>query len=266
MTSRIHFISGLPRSGSTLLSAVLRQNPRFRASVESPVADLLAQTVKLLSSHEAAFSVTDAQRHRVCLALIESYYALDHPGTIVFDSHRAWCSMLSVIADLFPTAWVLCCVRNPAWIIDSVECLVQKNALWAPKFFGYEPGNVYSRADHLSKTFVGASLRSVKQAWFGEESRRLIIVPYEALVDDPGRVIGSIYERLDEPAFAHDFDHVTFDAPEFDARLAVPGMHRVSGPVRRRVRPSILPTELFRQYDHEFWKDREGNPRNVLVL
>jgi hypothetical protein len=26
---RLHFISGLPRSGSTLLSAILRQNPRF---------------------------------------------------------------------------------------------------------------------------------------------------------------------------------------------------------------------------------------------
>ncbi|MBU0835751.1 MAG: sulfotransferase, partial [Gammaproteobacteria bacterium] len=26
-----HFISGLPRSGSTLLAALLRQNPRFHA-------------------------------------------------------------------------------------------------------------------------------------------------------------------------------------------------------------------------------------------
>jgi len=33
-----HFISGLPRSGSTLLSAILRQNPRFYAGMTSPVA------------------------------------------------------------------------------------------------------------------------------------------------------------------------------------------------------------------------------------
>lgn len=26
---RYHFISGLPRSGSTLLAAILRQNPRY---------------------------------------------------------------------------------------------------------------------------------------------------------------------------------------------------------------------------------------------
>ncbi|MBD9680249.1 sulfotransferase, partial [Pseudomonas sp. PDM18] len=32
-----HFISGLPRSGSTLLSAILLQNPRFHAGMSSPV-------------------------------------------------------------------------------------------------------------------------------------------------------------------------------------------------------------------------------------
>ena len=37
MPSRHHFITGMPRSGSTLLSAILQQNPRFRATVTSPV-------------------------------------------------------------------------------------------------------------------------------------------------------------------------------------------------------------------------------------
>ncbi|MEM5734156.1 sulfotransferase, partial [Shewanella algae] len=40
MARRFHFISGLPRSGSTLLSAILRQNPRFSAGMSSPVAML----------------------------------------------------------------------------------------------------------------------------------------------------------------------------------------------------------------------------------
>jgi hypothetical protein len=36
MTARIHLLSGLPSSGSTLLGALLRQNPRFHASMTSP--------------------------------------------------------------------------------------------------------------------------------------------------------------------------------------------------------------------------------------
>ena len=37
MQHGIHFISGLPRSGSTLLAGILRQNPRFHAGMTSPV-------------------------------------------------------------------------------------------------------------------------------------------------------------------------------------------------------------------------------------
>ncbi|MEG4005469.1 sulfotransferase [Microcoleus sp. Pol11C1] len=34
---KAYFISGLPRSGSTLLAALLRQNPRFYSAMTSPV-------------------------------------------------------------------------------------------------------------------------------------------------------------------------------------------------------------------------------------
>jgi hypothetical protein len=35
-----HFISGLPRAGSTLLSAILLQNPRFHAGMTNPLEAL----------------------------------------------------------------------------------------------------------------------------------------------------------------------------------------------------------------------------------
>ena len=37
----VHFISGMPRSGSTLLCNILNQNPRFHATGTSGVLDLL---------------------------------------------------------------------------------------------------------------------------------------------------------------------------------------------------------------------------------
>ena len=40
MENTIHFISGLPRAGSTLLSAILRQNSAFHAAMTSPVGAL----------------------------------------------------------------------------------------------------------------------------------------------------------------------------------------------------------------------------------
>jgi sulfotransferase len=45
-----HFISGLPRSGSTVLSAILRQNPRFHASISSPVSGLFGNVLQTVSA------------------------------------------------------------------------------------------------------------------------------------------------------------------------------------------------------------------------
>ena len=42
----IHFISGLPRSGSTLLAALLRQNPRFQAGMSGPLAGLFGALLR----------------------------------------------------------------------------------------------------------------------------------------------------------------------------------------------------------------------------
>ena len=40
--SKLHFISGLPRSGSTLLAGLLRQNPRFAAAIRDLVLERAA--------------------------------------------------------------------------------------------------------------------------------------------------------------------------------------------------------------------------------
>ena len=42
---RFHFISGLPRAGTTLLAAILNQNPRFRAGMTSPLADIMGVVI-----------------------------------------------------------------------------------------------------------------------------------------------------------------------------------------------------------------------------
>ena len=49
MPQKAHFISGLPHSGSTLLAAILRQNPRFHASMTSPVGGLMDRMLEAIS-------------------------------------------------------------------------------------------------------------------------------------------------------------------------------------------------------------------------
>ena len=72
----LHFISGLPRAGSTLLGALLRQNPRFLAGMSSPVAGLVGSMLGEMSGRsEFSVFIDDPGRQRVLQAIIESYYA-----------------------------------------------------------------------------------------------------------------------------------------------------------------------------------------------
>ena len=84
-----YFISGLPRSGSTLTAAILRQNPRFHAGMSSPVASLFESLIAQVSAGtELSSMVSVDQRKRLLTGLFDSYYA-DRAEPVIFDTNRA---------------------------------------------------------------------------------------------------------------------------------------------------------------------------------
>ena len=69
-TRKFHFISGMPRSGTTLLAAILNQNPRFRAGMTSPLADIMGVVMAETSSkNDFSFDVSD--EHILCTLRIK---------------------------------------------------------------------------------------------------------------------------------------------------------------------------------------------------
>ena len=129
MNNRQHFISGLPRSGSTLLAALLRQNPRFSAGMSSPVYSLFRAMLNETSArNEGAVFIDNEIRKRLLMGVFDAYYHDAAPETVIFDTNRGWTTKLSALVELFPGAKIICCVRNPAWILDSVERLIRRNA------------------------------------------------------------------------------------------------------------------------------------------
>jgi len=74
---KVHFISGLPRSGSTLLAALLRQNPRFHAAMTSPVGGLVDRMLEAISEdNEFSTFISLEQKRAVILSIFSAYY---HP-------------------------------------------------------------------------------------------------------------------------------------------------------------------------------------------
>src|SRR5450755_1860568 len=115
-TRKFHFISGMPRSGSTLLAAILNQNPRFRSGMTSPLADIMGVVMAEASSkNDFSFDLSDEQRIAMLRGLVENFYAKQTDSGIVFDTSRLWCSRMQLLDTLFPTAKVIACVRQLSW-------------------------------------------------------------------------------------------------------------------------------------------------------
>jgi sulfotransferase len=270
LQSAIHFISGLPRAGSTLLSAILRQNPRFHAGMTGPVGSLVEAMLRNMSmSNETSIFITDAQREALLRAIFATFYDVpDHH--VVFDTNRMWCTKLPLIATLFPRARVICCVRDIPWIFDSIERLIRRNKFQPSGIFAFEPGGtVYSRVDGLGAAngMVGYAWNALHEAWCGEQSNRLLVLTYETLTGNPQQAIEAVYDFIGEKPFPHDFDNIEFDAAEFDRRMGTPGLHTVGRRVKREERQNLLPPLLIHKYENDaFWRDQTRNPNNVKVV
>jgi sulfotransferase len=267
----IHFISGMPRAGSTLLAGILRQNPTIHAAMTSPVGQLFTALLGEMSQrNEFALFMTEAQKEAILRGLFESYYGAGYTQKLAFDTNRMWCAKLPALAALFPRAKVIACVRHVPWVLDSIERLVRRNKFELSKIFNFEPGGtVYSRVDGLAgiNGMVGFAWNAIKEAYYGAETDRLMLLTYETLTREPKKALAAVYEFIGEAPFAHDFDHVDYAEEEFDARLGTPGLHRVGAQVRYVERQTILPPDLFRRFENDsFWTDPALNLRRVRVV
>ncbi|MDM8350689.1 sulfotransferase [Pseudomonas sp. sp1636] len=268
--SSYHFISGLPRSGSTLLSALLLQNPRFHAGMTSPVGSLFSSLLGQFSAgSEFGPVIEQAVRRRLLRGLFDNYYADQSDKSVVFDTNRLWSAKLPALLDLFPSSKVIACVRNVAWVMDSLERRYRANPYENTKLFAddAERNTVYSRVDTLAQRnrLVGFAWAALKEAYYGEHASSVLIVDYDLLTQSPEKVLRLVYDFIEAPWHPHDFVNVHYDAPEFDQALGLSGLHRVRPQVAAQTRRTILPPDLFEQYSAlSFWKDGVGSAANVI--
>jgi sulfotransferase len=171
---------------------------------------------------------------------------------------------------MFPGAKVIACVRNVAWVMDSIERRYRANPFETTRLFNddIERNTVYSRVDTLAQRnrLVGYPWTALKEAFYGEHSASLLLLDYDLLAQAPQQVLPLIYQFLGEPMFEHDFERVQYDAPEFDEALGLHGLHHVRPRVGMQRRESILPPDLFEQNSKlSFWKDRSNSRAHVIT-
>jgi sulfotransferase len=267
-----YFISGLPRSGSTLLSGILRQNPEFYADIASPVQGMIGNTVDFMTSCENNLNILENQRKNILLSIFDGYYSHLNPS-IVFDSSRGWTKDTTLLKELFPYTKILCCVRDIPWIINSFEIINKKNpfhttTLVKPEF----KDNVFSRSDAMmdKKDGIIAKHWISLQEGYAINPEMIYFVEYKNLCESPEEEMRNIYEFLEKPYYQHDFENVEYSNENFDRVCNLKDLHTVRKKVEYKEQKKVLPPEIWEKYESmnmEFWrKDCKSNSDTIDKL
>jgi sulfotransferase len=256
--SQYYFISGLPRSGTTLLSTILNQNPKFQASISGPLARFTRATIEQSSSMVGyETECPPEKRKNIINGIFQNYYD-DKTKDVFFDTNRGWGLMLPLLSYLFPYTKVIMCVRDITWVLDSFERLYRKNPYSTSKIIPSDrSGTVYSRCNYLMQdsSVVGFAYNSLKQAITSVEKNMLMLIEYEQLCKNPQGMVQAIYNFIDQPQYDHNFNNVAASYPEYDADVGIEGMHTTRAKVEWTEREMIIPPDIQHQFSNmEVWR------------
>ena len=261
-----YFISGLPRSGSTLLSAILRQNPEFYADIASPVEALTGSSIDIVTGAESNLTVTENQRKNLMYGIFEGYYQhIDKP--VIFDSSRDWTKKTNFLKALFPYTKILCPVRDIVSILNSFEVILNKNCFYTKqineKVFSQ---NIFMRIQEIFEREI-INYYSFLQEGYALNPEMIHFIEYENLCKEPEKTMRGVYEFLEKPYYSHDFENLEYSNENFDRACNLKDLHTVKRRVEYKPPRIILPPEIVKKYNEmnmEFWRENYKPDADII--
>lgn len=215
-------LAGLPRTGSTLLSAILSQNPEVHAEGNSAVCQLMwdmQQSCEISAAEQLQANRRHADQDALVASIPAIYYRNVKSQHIV-DKCRTWtlpANMQMLRRYITDDPKVIVMTRPVKDIVQSFARLREANG-WTSDL---EQGLMEPNTDPIMLSLQGVEYaRATNQGEF-------LFVDYADLVTDPQAVIDSIYSFCQWEPFAHDFDNVTNKHPEDDSVYGLLGMHDI---------------------------------------
>lgn len=237
-------LSGLPRAGSTLLSAILSQNPLIHAEGNSAVCQLMwdmKRSCLTTSKEQLKANGREINTMHNLLSNIPKHYYTNLTGAekIVVDKCRSWTipTNISLLEKYIDSNYkVIILERSVTDIVKSFIKLYKANEI-----------DINSFSENIlvpNSEPIMRSLSGINWAKKNNQDNHFLFIQYTDLVRTPAVVIQQIYEFCGWENFVHNYDHIVCKYPENDEVYGLKGMHQIHETIIHRDNPVVLDKKL----------------------
>lgn len=226
-------MSGLPRSGSSLICNVLNSNPNFHSTPTSGILDCL-NNIKSTFSHNPNFKNQDRLElmgdiSNSMKGFLEGYFE-SKPG-VVFDKSRGWPNHIQMIDAILghKETKLIWTYRNPVEVINSIEKQYQKTILLenadeisdgiAFKTLDRRIASYYNILDGPVETLIDAI-----EMGYGD---RIMVVPYSEFCNNPQMMLNQIHIFIGEGLYKYNLDDIKQSTYEWDGTYNYKFLHTI---------------------------------------
>ncbi len=251
----LHFLSGLPRTGSTLLGSILTQNENVTVTPTSPILDLLCYLELSLSATEKTYTYDTTIHYKLYKSFVETYYQ-QYKDDIIIDKHRGWPKNVASLAhflNLKPK--IICTTRPISEIISSyIKLIIKqpgKNFIDERLIEQNKALSVENRAELLWDNYISDPYRSMLHG-IRHHRENLYIVDYNQMMKEPQETFKRINKYLELPEMDYDFNNIiNYCAEEKDEAWGLKSLHDIRPILRRESTPpeDIIGNYLKKKYD-----------------
>lgn len=259
---QLHFLSGLPRSGSTVLAAVLNQHPSLYVTPTSGLIDLMGGTVAVWENNPslAAQGSTKDELFRLLRSTaFAKYEHIEKP--IIIDKSRGWADpqiMTTMAAVMGAAPKIIATVRN---IPDCAASFVRVA----------RPENVedFLRSSQLMEHLKGSYV--TLSEGYKATPENFCIIDYDDLMDNPQKELARIHAFLGLKDFTYDLNAIEGGAvKERDAEVwKIPGLHDIKPRLERQhaEKSKDVLGDLYDSFcQPAFWKGKYATTREIQLI
>lgn len=263
MNHELVFLSGLPRSGSTILTSLLNQHPKIHATTTSPVLGMILN-FGFNWENQVIHQIEDRNENQkldMQRSMLQSAHAHFNKPIIV-DKNRGWPAHIELVQKLTgKKPKIICTTRDVPSVLASFVKLAEKNK--EDNFIDNELNRANFTANNTNRCRLLWRQGVVGESWkcflkgYQYDKSCLLIITYEDIVERPLEVMKKIENFLEIEHHTYDINNLKAMS-EKDEFHGMKGLHDIR-PVIKKVSPSpekiigVELTELYNKMKLDFW-------------